>query len=109
MIVCTKFRSYEKNTLQGFADLFIEKWKLHIRGCTLHMKNGKRWISFPGQEFEVEGEKKFYPLIRIEENQLYEAFQESAKKAIDKFCFENAEKEKCVKIENQEVDEDVPF
>ena len=92
MIECTKFKSHVKGFLQGFADLYIPEWKLEIKNCTLHMKNGRRWLSMPAKEFENDsGEKKFYPLVQFRHKVYMDAFSDAAKKAIDKWCKENSQ------------------
>jgi len=90
MIVCTKFKSYEKGCLRGFADLkFTSLGGLIVHGCTLNMKDGKRWINFPSKEIQENGEKKYLPILRFEERGMSEKFSEAAKKAIDAFCSQN--------------------
>lgn len=95
MIKCTKFKPYEKGSLLGFLDLEITNWGIEIKGCTLHMKNGKRWINTPSQEFKNEaGETKYSPIVRFINPQQYNNFSEEAKKAVDKFCQEQQQFEK---------------
>ena len=91
MIECTKFKSFQKGTLQGFADFYIPKWGVELNGCTLHMKDGKRWINFPSKEFDDNGEKKFAPLFKFRNKKHWEAFIEEGKRAIEKYCAENHE------------------
>jgi len=86
MIKCTKFRSFQKGNLQGFASLLIEKWNLQINDCTLCMKDGKRWVNLPSKEYEKDGEKRYQPILVFKDPALKERFSESAKKAIDEFC-----------------------
>ena len=106
MIECTSFRGYSKSTLQGFADFFIHKWGIEIKGCTLHMKDGRYWIGFQSKEYtNKEGEKKFDPLIRFRERSHADAFAEQAKKAIDKFCESNSNGNQ----EKEEHDDGCPF
>lgn len=90
MIECRKFKSFSKGSLQGFADLYFPKWGIEIKSCTLHMKEGKRWVNFPSKEFENENKEKVYmSLIRFENKDFYHEFSRQAKVAIDKFCQEN--------------------
>ena len=47
MITCTRWQPYEKNTLRGFADLYMDKVGMTIRDCTFHEKGDKAWVAFP--------------------------------------------------------------
>ena len=89
MIICTHFKTYKKGHLQGYADLFIDKWNITIYGCGLYMKDGKRWVSFPMREYEQDGEKKFIPIMRFKDKANHNIFCEQAKKSIDNWCKEN--------------------
>lgn len=90
MIECTKFTSFKKNLLLGFADLFVEKWGVEIRGCKLFQKEGKRWLTLPDREFKTpEGETAYAPIIYFKEMEHLKSFTEEAKKAIDKWCQNN--------------------
>lgn len=94
MIECTRYKSHKKGCLQGFADFYLPKWGVEIMGFSLYMKDGKRWMKMPSKEYENElGEKKFAPVIRFRDNDHMDAFSNEAKKAIDKWCKENAPKE----------------
>ena len=44
-VVCITWRPFERNTLKGFADLWLRTARLNIHGCAVHEKNGKRWIT----------------------------------------------------------------
>ena len=106
MIECTKFTPHANGFLQGFADFYIEKWGVEINGCSLFMKEGRRWVNFPAKEYEnKEGEKKFMPLIRFREKEHNTKFMEAAKEAIDKWCADEANGENITKERN----DDIPF
>lgn len=92
MIKCTHFKSFEKGCLQGFATLEIDKWGAEIKGCTLNMKDGKRWVSLPRKEYEVDGEKKYQPIVRLLERSHQDTFSEQAKEAIDLYCSQSVSK-----------------
>ena len=90
MIQCRKFKSFQKGSLQGFADLYFPKWGVEVKGCTLHMKEGKRWVNFPSKEFDNDkGEKVYMSLIKFESKDHYMAFSREAKEAIELWCREN--------------------
>ena len=49
MIECLEWRECERNTLQGFAKIRIDKWKLTIDGVCIFKKNGRSWASLPSR------------------------------------------------------------
>jgi hypothetical protein len=56
---------------------------LKIEGFTFHTKNGKDWIGFPSREYtDQEGKRKFWQIVRIEDEDRYKAFQEWAKNQV---------------------------
>jgi hypothetical protein len=66
MIRCIRFRPYQKNTLQGFADLHLVRTGLIIKDCCFHEKNGKHWIGFPARPYQSqEGTTLWSPLIEF--------------------------------------------
>jgi hypothetical protein len=78
-IVDTK--QMDKNTLKGTFALMAGPLK--ISDFTYHEKDGKSWIGFPAKEyFDKEGEKKYWPIIRIEDDDRYRAFQKWAKEQV---------------------------
>lgn len=109
MIECTNFRTHQAGSLQGFADLYVQTWGLEIKGCSLFMKEGKRWITFPSREYvNKEGEKKYMPYIRFRNKEHMEAFANQAKEAIDKWCKYNTDN-KPEKPASSVETEEVPF
>ncbi len=74
-----RFRSYEKNTLRGFADFEIEKLGLEIKDCTYHTKGRDSWIGFPAREYtNKDGEKKWMNLVYFSNKTYGEKFQQAA-------------------------------
>lgn len=46
-MILREFRPYRKNTLHGFATVELSNG-LVIHDISMHEKNGKRWVGFPG-------------------------------------------------------------
>jgi len=112
MIECTKFKSFQKGHLQGFADFSVPKWGVEICGCSLYMKDGKRWVNLPANEYtNADGEKKYAPFLRFKEKEHWTAFCEAAKGAIDKWCAENPQQEEPMSsgFTSEPSDEGLPF
>lgn len=47
-MTCVGFKSLERGSLQGFADLAMDSG-LVLLGCTLHDNYGRRWVNPPGR------------------------------------------------------------
>ncbi len=113
MIECIRFKSHSKGALLGFADFRLPKMGIEIFGCSVHQKNGRRWVNLPSREYENElGEKKYASHVRFIEQAHYNAFGEQALKAIDKWCEENNQVATPQEPEfggDFKVDEEVPF
>jgi len=82
-IECIKFRKFDKGTLKGFADIWVPKWGLELYGITLHEKEGRRWVNFPANTYEKEGETKSAPHYRFRNKDHWTLFCEKVKEAID--------------------------
>lgn len=91
MIECTKFTSHEKGCLRGFADFYVPRWGVEVKGCALYSKNGAAWVTFPGKEYEKDGEKRYAQHIYFRERSHKEEFDKQAKLAISRFCEKNQE------------------
>ena len=106
-VECMRYKSVNKGSLLGYADLFVPKTGLEIYGCTLHQKEGRRWINFPSREYSDEtGEKKYAPIVRFREKAHMEGFTKVAKEAIEKKC---AEMNQSFSAPEPTYDEEIPF
>jgi hypothetical protein len=94
MITASDFRSRLSNTLRGFFTLTLAPSGIVLRECSLHEKDGKRWISFPSKpQLDTEGRhrtdpntrKKLYAsIVEIPDRAAREQFQGAAIQAVDK-------------------------
>jgi len=86
VIRCIRFRSFEKNTLRGFADLELTRVGLVLRDCTWHRHaDGKEWVSFPARSYtDRNGETQWQALIEFAPNakEAREQFRQQALEAI---------------------------
>ena len=80
-----KYTPINKGSLLGYADLYVHKMGLEIYGCSLHEKNGHKWLNFPSREYINDaGEKKYASIIKFKEKSHMEMFQKLAITAIEK-------------------------
>lgn len=109
-VECFGFKSYQKGSLVGFADLYIPDKDLEIKGCSVFMKDGRRWISFPSKKYtNKEGEEKNAPHVSFREKSNSYAFSEKAIKAIEKFCANQPPQQKAPVYEKEDHEENLPF
>lgn len=87
---CTRFFSFTKGSLLGFADIYIPKWDAEICGVRLYQKDGKRWVSVPGSDYDKGDGEKFSPFLKFRDKGNWEAFVKKAKDAIEEFCAKQA-------------------
>ena len=89
-IECVNYKEYQTGSLQGFCTIFVEKWGVEIKGCSIYTKGHARWFKMPSKEFtNDEDEKCWSPLIKFKENEHRDAFCKLALEAVDRFCAEN--------------------
>lgn len=89
MIECMKYKSVNKGSLLGYADLYLPKVGIEIYGCSLHQKDGRRWVNLPSKEYtDGNGEKKYAPIVKFPNKFHMDEFAKQAKEAIEKKCAE---------------------
>jgi hypothetical protein len=77
-IKVANFKPITKNTLQGIFDLELP-FGVILRGCTLHEKDGKRWIGWPGKPYEKQdGSKSWTNIIDFVDNRSKYLLQDEA-------------------------------
>jgi hypothetical protein len=83
--VATNWKPHVKNTLQGFLTLTLPSG-LVIHNCTLHRKNGVRWLGLPAQRYSKDdGSTSYATLIEFTTEEARQRFQEAALEAVDRF------------------------
>jgi hypothetical protein len=94
-ITCFNFKPFNKGFLQGFADIYVEKWGVELLGCGIFMKGESRWLNLPSKEFfNSENESKWGPIMKFREKAHSDHFCKIALEAVDKFCSENTIEDK---------------
>jgi len=84
------WKEHKKNTLLGFVNLKLEKTGLEIRNCTVHEKDGRRWVSLPAKPYEDEnGERGWEQFLRFDPGP-NKQFQELTLEALDRFLSHSA-------------------
>lgn len=98
MITASDWRAIERNTLRGFLVLRLAPSGLVLRDCSLHEKDGKRWIGLPSKpQLDDEGRQRtapatgkrlYAPIVEIAGKAEREAFQIAALAAADRLLGE---------------------
>ena len=95
-VLCTAWKPYEKNTLRGFADLWLRAVRLHVRGCAVHEKNGKRWVQLPARPQldtahnlvrDAAGKIQYATILQFDDREVADRFNAAALEAIGEFTF----------------------
>jgi hypothetical protein len=90
-IIARDFKAVTKNSLRGFVTLILPSG-LVIHDCSLHEKDGRRWIGLPGkpqldrdgrQRKDANGKPLFIVILEIEDRNAKTAFQRQALAAVD--------------------------
>lgn len=94
MITAKDWRPHASNTLLGFVTLRLSPSGIVLHDCTLHEKNGQRWISLPGRpQLDAEGRHRIDPstskkpytaIVEIAGKAEREQFQRAALAAVDR-------------------------
>jgi hypothetical protein len=72
------FKPFEKNTLRGFFDIELASG-LILRGCTLHEKNGRRWVGLPAKPYGTDtGAQSWAAIVDFRDKRTAARFQELA-------------------------------
>jgi hypothetical protein len=82
-----EWKPFEKNTLRGFLSLELPSGII-LHGCTLHEKNGSRWVGLPAKQYEKDGTKTWAPLVEFTSKEAREKFQGCALAAFDAYMAE---------------------
>ena len=102
MILVEKYVAVNKGALVGTCNIRVLKWgDLLINDIKIFEKDGKRWIAFPGKEYESEGKKKYWSYLQFKDNKLMNAFQEQIFKALEEYMERHQPKEENL--------EEIPF
>ena len=95
-VICTAWKPYEKNTLKGFADLWLRAARLNISGVAVHEKNGKRWVQLPARPqldkdrnlvCGEDGKIQYAKVMDFDSREVSDRFNAAALKAIEDFSF----------------------
>ena len=75
-------RRFEKNTLRGFLKLRLPAAGITIKDCTLHEKNGDKWVGLPSRSYQQDGQTKYARIFDFDSREARDAFQAAALRAV---------------------------
>jgi hypothetical protein len=79
------WKPFQRNTLLGFLNLTTPSG-LIFRGCSIHEKEGSRWISMPAQKLaKDDGTTTYKPMVEFVSKEARDRFNEVALRAVDRF------------------------
>jgi hypothetical protein len=81
-IECKNFRPFAKNTLVGFAEVYVKDLALVIKDVSLHRKNTARWAALPAKPLlkdgllmkDSEGKGQYMPFAEFTSREARDAF-----------------------------------
>lgn len=80
------FKSYQKNTLQGFLTVRMTSVGLEIRDIAVHKKNGKQWLQLPAKPYtKPDGGQGWSYILAFYEKERFKQFQEVTLGALDAY------------------------
>lgn len=101
-----RHKEIKKGYLQFIISAKMKLWgNLIVHKIKIFQKNNSRWTSFPNEEYEKDGEKKYSPLIEFEDKKLAEAYSKKILEAFDKYLQDEHQKSN----ENFPKNEQKPF
>lgn len=93
MITASDWHPMARATLRGFVTLKLEPSGIVIRECTLHERDGKRWVALPGRPQlakhgqplkDLNGKVLYVSIVEIAGTEARTRFQKAALAAIYK-------------------------
>lgn len=108
-IECMDFKPHKSGCLIGYAHLYSDKTGIEVRGCPLFEKNGGKWVNFPDNKYEEEGETKHSWILRYRNKEYREEFTKQAVKAIESWCYANKDSMDKQEEEQSISEEKLPF
>lgn len=94
-IECMEFKAHESGALKGFANFRVPKMGIELFGCSIFMKDGRRWMSLPSREYvdRETGDKKYISIMRFMEKEHNDSFCKAALHSMDQWCAANAQQQ----------------
>jgi hypothetical protein len=87
------WKSLERNTLRGFANVVVKELQLVIRDVAIHERDGKRWVQLPGKpQIDRDGNTirdpaigriKYVPVLEFGSRRVADAFGQRVLEALD--------------------------
>lgn len=100
----TRYEQQDHQFVKAHVDLYVDKWKLHIRDVRLiRGKNGGMWLTLPSKRVGDGDSAKWIPYLDFE-GEAKERFQSAAMKAIDTYVKDQSQRSE----EPREVQYDSP-
>lgn len=81
--IAIDWKAFEKNTLRGFCTIVLPSG-LRIKECTVHEKNGSRWLGLPGKPWtKNDGTTSYISILDFANDEARTRFQRLALAAVD--------------------------
>lgn len=93
-VKCLDWRTLERGSLRGFANIYIQEVHIIIRDVALHEKGGKRWAALPAKAQiskdrelirDDAGKIKYATVLEFDNRRVADAFSDAAIRAVHTF------------------------
>jgi hypothetical protein len=94
-IKCTAWKAVERNTLRGFASIYIPAVRLTIHDVSVHKKGESRWAQCPSKpqldknhntiRDNITRKPKYSPILEWDNAKVREAFSEAVCRAVEEY------------------------
>ena len=82
-IQISNWKTRENNTLRGFFTITLPSGMI-LHDCMLHQQEDRRWIGLPSREYEVQGDRKFAPIVTFVDKPAEQRFRDQVLAALDR-------------------------
>ena len=77
------WKPFTKNTLRGFFTVKTPSGMV-LHNCSLHVKNGSRWVGLPAQKYTAKsGETSFTPIVEFVSREAANRFRDAVLAALE--------------------------
>jgi hypothetical protein len=83
LMTISNWKTFTKNTLRGFFTITLPSG-MTIHNCSLHEKNGQRWIGLPTEKYtKKDGTIGYVQLVEFTSREIADSFRTQVLRALD--------------------------
>ena len=94
-------KAHSNNTLRAFVDFTLLDIGLEIKGCAIHERENRRWLSLPSREYVKNGERTWIPVVEFSSREARDRITNAVLAAFDEFSTAGLSQGGCEGRENR--------